>query len=38
MDQIDFQIKNPFIPKEDGPVRLLFEVTEELNYKKLYDT
>ena len=27
--QIGFPIQIPFIPKEDNPVRLLFEVTEE---------
>ncbi|MGL4331166.1 hypothetical protein [Clostridium sp.] len=29
MQQIGFPIQIPFIPKEDNPVRLLFEVTEE---------
>lgn len=38
MHQIDFPIKTLFIPKKDDSVRLLFEVTEGLNYKKLYDT
>lgn len=38
MHQIGFPIKTTFIPSEDDSVRLLFEVTEGLNYKKLYDT
>lgn len=32
MQQIGFPIQTTFIPKEDDPVRLLFEVTEELDY------
>ena len=36
MQQIGFPIQVPFIPKEDDPVRLLFEVTEELDYTNLY--
>ena len=38
MHQIGFPIQTNFIPNEDDSVRLLFEVTEGLNYKKLYDT
>ena len=38
MHQIGFPIDTNFIPKEDDPVRLLFNVTEGLNYKKLYET
>ena len=38
MHQIGFPIQTNFIPSEDDSVRLLFEVTEGLNYKKLYDT
>ena len=38
MQQIGFPIQVPFIPKEDDPVRLLFEVTEGLDYTNLYET
>ena len=38
MQQMGFQIQVHFIPKEDNPVRLLFEVTEELDYTNLYKT
>ena len=38
MQQIGFPIQTPFIPKEDDPVRLLFEVTEGLDYTELYNT
>ena len=38
MQQIGFPIQVPFIPKEDDPVRLLFEVTEGLDYTNLYKT
>ena len=38
MHQIGFPIQTPFIPKEDDPVRLLFEVTEGLDYTELYNT
>ena len=38
MQQIGFPIQIPFIPKEDDPVRLLFEVTEGLDYTNLYKT
>ena len=38
MHQIGFPMQTNFIPNEDDSVRLLFEVTEGLNYKKLYDT
>ena len=38
MQQIGFSIQVPFIPKEDDPVRLLFEVTEGLDYTNLYKT
>ena len=38
MHQIGFPIQTTFIPREDDSVRLLFEVTEELNYRKLYET
>lgn len=38
MQQIGFPIQTTFIPKEDDPVRLLFEVTEELDYTELYKT
>ena len=38
MQQIGFPIRIPFIPKEDDPVRLLFEVTEGLDYTNLYKT
>jgi len=38
MHQIGFPIQATFIPREDDSVRLLFEVTEELNYRKLYET
>ena len=38
MQQIGFPIQTPFIPREDDPVRLLFEVTEGLDYTELYNT
>ena len=38
MQQIGFPIQIPFIPKEDDPVRLLFEVTEGVDYTNLYKT
>lgn len=38
MQQIGFPIQILFIPKEDDPVRLLFEVTEGLDYTNLYKT
>ena len=38
MQQIGFLIQVPFIPKEDDSVRLLFEVTEGLDYTNLYKT
>ena len=38
MQQIGFPIQVPFIPKENDPVRLLFEVTEGLDYTNLYKT
>lgn len=38
MQQIGFPIQVPFIPKEDDSVRLLFEVTEGLDYTNLYKT
>lgn len=38
MQQIGFPLQVPFIPSEDDSVRLLFEVTEELNYTNLYNT
>ena len=38
MHQIGFPIQVPFIPKKDDPVRLLFKVTEELDYTNLYKT
>lgn len=38
MHQIGFPIQATFIPREDDPVRLLFKITEELNYRKLYKT
>ena len=38
MQQIGFPIQIPFIPREDDPVRLLFEVTEGLDYTELYNT
>lgn len=38
MHQIGFPIKTNFIPREDDPVRLLFDVTRGLNYKRLYET
>lgn len=38
MHQIGFPIETNFIPREDDPVRLLFDVTEGLNYKRLYET
>ncbi|MGL5870396.1 IS1182 family transposase, partial [Clostridium chrysemydis] len=38
MHQIGFPIQVPFIPCEDDSVRLLFEVTEGLDYTKLYET
>lgn len=38
MHQIGFPIQVPFIPCEDDSVRLLFEVTEGLDYTKLYNT
>ena len=36
MQQIGFALQVPFIPSEDDSVRLLYEVTDGLNYKKLY--
>lgn len=38
MHQIGFHIQAIFIPRKDDSVRLLFEVMEELNYRKLYET
>lgn len=38
MQQIGFSIQVSFIPKEDDPVRLLFEITEGLDYTNLYKT
>ena len=38
MHQIGFPIQATFIPKKNDSVRLLFEVTEGLNYRKLYET
>lgn len=38
MHQIGFPIQTPFIPSEDDSVRLLFEVTEGLDYTELYKT
>ena len=38
MQQIGFPIQTPFIPKDNDPVRLLFEVTEGLDYTNLYST
>ena len=38
MQQIGFPIQTPFIPKENDSVRLLFEVTEGLDYTNLYKT
>ena len=38
MQQIGFPIQVPFIPKENDPVRLLFEVTEGLDFTDLYKT
>lgn len=38
MHQIGFPIQATFIPKKNDSVRLLFEITEGLNYKKLYET
>ena len=36
MQQIGFPIQVPFIPSEDDSVRLLFKVTEGLDYTNLY--
>ena len=38
MQQIGFALQVPFIPSEDDSVRLLFEVTEGLDYTNLYKT
>ncbi|QAS61083.1 IS1182 family transposase [Clostridium septicum] len=38
MHQIGFPIQVPFIPCEDDSVRLLFKVTEGLDYTRLYNT
>lgn len=38
MQQIGFPIQTPFMPREDDTVRLLFEVTEGLDYTELYNT
>lgn len=38
MQQIGFPLQVPFIPSEDDSVRLLFEVTEGLDYTNLYNT
>ena len=38
MHQIGFPIQANYIPHEDDSVRLLFEVTEGLDYSKLYET
>ena len=38
MHQIGFPIQATFIPKKNDSVRLLFEVTEGLDYRKLYET
>lgn len=38
MHQIGFPIQTSFIPSEDDSVRLLFEVTEGLDYTELYKT
>ena len=38
MQQIGFALQVPFIPSEDDSVRLLFEVTEGLDFTDLYKT
>lgn len=38
MQQIGFPLQVPFIPSEDDSVRLLFEVTEGLDFTNLYKT
>ncbi len=38
MHQIGFPLQTPFIPSEDDSVRLLFEVTEGLDFSELYKT
>ena len=38
MHQIGFPIQANYIPHEDDSVRLLFKVTEGLDYSKLYET
>ena len=38
MQEIGFPIHIPFVPKEEDPIRLLFEVTEGSDYIELYNT